>query len=32
MHHGMVPAYPVTNVIDPSLATPAFSAPLQGAK
>jgi hypothetical protein len=27
-----VPAYPVTNVIDPSIATPAFSAPLQGAK
>jgi photosynthetic reaction center M subunit len=32
MHHGMVPSYPSTNMIDPSIATPAFTPAIQGAK
>ena len=32
MHHGMVPAYPPTNVADPSLTTPAFVPPALGGK
>jgi photosynthetic reaction center M subunit len=32
MHHGMVPSYPSTNMIDPSIATPAFTPAVQGAK
>ena len=32
MHHGMVPGYPTTGVVDPSLTTPAFVPPVQGAK
>jgi len=32
MHHGMVPSYPSTNMIDPSIATPAFTPAIQGVK
>jgi photosynthetic reaction center M subunit len=31
-HHGMVPAYPSTMVVDPSIATPAFVPQVQGVK
>lgn len=31
-HHNMVPAYPPTHVVDPSLTTPAFVPPVQGGK
>jgi len=32
LHHGMVPSYPLTNVIDPSIATPPFIPNVQGVK
>lgn len=30
MHHGMVPAYPTTGVVDPALTIPAYIPPAQG--
>jgi photosynthetic reaction center M subunit len=32
MNHGMVPSYPATNIIDPSIATPPFSPAVEGVK